>query len=107
MPLTDAKLRNAKPGDKPQRLWDSGGLYLEVSPTGGKLWRLKYRFGGKEKLLALGKWNAVSLAEARDKRDAAKRLLAQNIDPGERRKAEKREAEGRAANSFEFVAREW
>ena len=70
MPLTDAKLRNTKPGDKPQRLWDSGGLYLEVSPTGGKLWRLKYRFGGKEKLLALGKWNAVSLAEARDKRDA-------------------------------------
>jgi integrase len=107
MPLTDAKLRNTKPGNKPQRLWDSAGLYLEVSPTGGKLWRFKYRFGGKEKLLALGKWNAVSLADARDKRDAAKRLLAQNIDPGERRKAEKREAEGRAANSFEFVAREW
>ena len=107
MSLTDAKLRNTKPGDKAQRLWDSGGLYLEVSPTGGKLWRFKYRVGGKEKLLALGKWNAVSLAEAREKRDTAKKLLAQKIDPAERRKAEKREAEGRAANSFEFVAREW
>ena len=56
MPLTDVRVRNAKPTSKPQRLWDSGGLYLEVSPAGGKLWRFKYRFDGKEKLLALGKW---------------------------------------------------
>ncbi|HKE42713.1 MAG TPA: integrase arm-type DNA-binding domain-containing protein [Casimicrobiaceae bacterium] len=107
MPLTDVKVRNAKPTARPQRLWDSGGLYLEVSPSGGKLWRLKYRVGGKEKLLALGKWNAVSLAEAREKRDAAKKLLAQKTDPAEQRKADKREAAGRAANSFEVVAREW
>lgn len=107
MPLTDAKIRNAKPADKPQRLWDSGGLYIEVSPTGGRLWRFKYRFGGTEKLLALGKWNTVSLAEAREKRDAAKKLLAQKIDPAEQRRADKREAAGKAANSFEVVAREW
>ncbi|MCC7327807.1 MAG: DUF4102 domain-containing protein [Burkholderiales bacterium] len=60
MPLIDVKVRNAKPGARPVRLWDSGGLYLEVSPAGGKLWRFKYRFQGKEKLLALGKWGAVS-----------------------------------------------
>jgi len=107
MPLSDVKVRNAKPSDRPQRLWDSGGLYLEVSPSGGKLWRLKYRVGGKEKVLALGKWNAVSLAEAREKRDAARKLLAQKIDPAEQRRADKREAAGRAANSFEVVAREW
>ncbi len=91
MPLSDAKVRNAKADPaKSQRLWDSGGLYLEVSPVGGKLWRFKYRFNGKEKLLALGRWKAVSLAEARDRRDAAKKLLARQIDPAEQRKEEKR-----------------
>jgi integrase len=107
MPLSDVKIRNEKPTGRPKRLWDSGGLYVEVSPSGGKLWRFKYRFGGKEKLLAFGKWNAVSLAEAREKRDAAKKLLAQKIDPAEQRRADRREAAGRAANSFEVVAREW
>jgi len=108
MPLTDAKVRNAKADPaKSQRLWDSGGLYLEVSPVGGKLWRLKYRFNGKEKLLALGRWKAVSLAEARDGRDAAKKLLARQIDPAENRKEEKRVVANRDANSFEAVAREW
>jgi integrase len=108
MPLTDAKVRNAKADPaKSQRLWDSGGLYLEVSPVGGKLWRLKYRFDGKEKLLALGRWKAVSLADARDKRDAAKKLMARQIDPAENRKEEKRVVANRDANSFEAVAREW
>lgn len=91
MPLIDVKVRKAKPDDKPFRLWDSGGLYLEVSPAGAKLWRFKYRFNGKEKLLALGKWNLVSLAEARQGRDDAKRLLARGIDPNAQRKAQKRE----------------
>jgi hypothetical protein len=105
--LTDVKIRNAKPTDKPQRLWDNGGLYLEVSPSGGKLWRFKYRFQGKEKLLGLGKWDAVSLREARDKRDECKKAMARGIDPAAQRKAEKHAAAGRAANSFEIVAREW
>jgi integrase len=107
MPLTDVKVRKAKPDDTAYRLWDGDGLYLEVSPSGGKLWRFKYRFNGKEKLLALGKWNVVSLAEARDGRHDAKRLLARGIDPGVQRKDQKRDARDRAANSFEAVAREW
>jgi integrase len=107
MPLSDVKVRNAKPSSSTQRLWDSGGLYLEISPAGGKLWRFKYRFDGKEKLLALGKWNAVSLADARGRRDDAKKLLARNIDPSIKRKEEKRAAAHRAANTFEAVAREW
>ena len=107
MPLTDVKIRNAKPADKPQRLWDGGGLYLEVSPAGGRLWRLKYRFQGKEKVLALGKWDAVSLREARERRDDRKKALARGIDTAAQRRAAKREAAGRAANSFEAVAREW
>jgi len=108
MALTDVKVRNAKPiPSKSLRLWDSGGLYLEVSQAGGKLWRFKYRYGGKEKLLALGKWNAVSLAEARERRDAAKKLLAREVDPSEQRKADKRTAQHRAVNTFEAVAREW
>src|ERR1700687_5693167 len=102
MSLSDVKVRNAKAiPPKPHRLWDSGGLYLEISPAGGKLWRLKYRFDGKEKLLALGKWNAVSLAEARDRRDEAKKVLGRNIDPSVQRKEEKRAATHRAANTFE------
>src|SRR5215471_76885 len=107
MALTDTKVRNAKPARKTTRLWDSGGLYLEVSPAGGKLWRFKYRFDAKEKLLALGKWRAVTLAEAREARDDAKKLLAKNIEPGARRKEEKRKRAIAAANSFEAVAREW
>jgi len=107
MPLTDVKVRNAKPGVKTQRLWDSGGLYLEISPSGGKLWRLKYRYHGKEKLLALGKWNTVSLRDARDLRDDWKKVLATGHDPGAVRKQAKREQKNRDANSFEAVAREW
>jgi integrase len=107
MALSDAKIRNAKPTDKPQRLWDSGGLYLEVSPAGGKLWRFKYRIHGKERLLALGKWDTVSLREARDLRDEWKKVLARGQDPGVVRKKAKRDATYRASNSFEAVAREW
>jgi integrase len=107
MPLTDTAIRTAKPTAKPQRLFDGGGLYLEVSPAGGKLWRLKYRHGGKEKRLALGAYPDTGLRDARDKRDAARKLLAAGVDPGEQRKAAKAAGEERAANSFEVVAREW
>lgn len=107
MPLTDTELRKAKPSEKTRRLFDSGGLYIEISPAGGKLWRLKYRFSGKEKRLALGIYPEVSLAEARKRREAARELLAGGIDPGEHRKIQKATKAEQAANSFEAVAREW
>jgi integrase len=107
MTLTDTAIRKAKPTDKPQRLFDGGGLYLELSPAGGKWWRLKYRFGGKEKRLSLGTYPDTGLADARDKRDAARKLLGAGIDPGEQRKAVKAAGEERTANSFAVIAAEW
>ena len=115
MPLTDTSIRNAKPGrtpagketTKPYKLADEKGLYLEVAPAGGKWWRLKYRFGGKEKRLSLGVYPDVGLKDARQRRDDARKLLADGIDPGENRKAIKAASSERAANSFEVVAREW
>lgn len=107
MPLTDTLVRKAKPSEGPRRLFDGGGLYIEISPAGGKLWRLKYRFSGKEKRLALGIYPDVSLAESRKRRDAARELLAREIDPGEHRKIQNAAKAERAANSFETVAREW
>jgi integrase len=107
VPLTDVKIRNAKAASTPYRLWDGGGLYLEVTPAGGKLWRFKYRYMGKEKLLALGKWDIVSLRDARSTRDDWKRVLAKGDDPSNVRKQVKRERIQQAANSFEAVAREW
>lgn len=107
MPLTDTAIRKAKPTDKTQRLYDGGGLYVELSPSGGKWWRLKYRHGGKEKRLSLGTYPDTGLADARAKRDEARKLLAAGVDPGEHRKAEKAAGEDRAANSFEVIAREW
>ncbi len=107
MPLTVLAIRNAKPGNKPVRLYDSGGLYLEVTPSGGRWWRFAYRFGGKRKLMSLGIYQDITLAEARDRRDAARKLLAFGADPSAKRKADKREVTDRATNSFEAVAREW
>lgn len=107
MPLTDVSIRTAKPAAKPVRMFDGGGLYLEVAPGGGKWWRLKYRFEGKEKRLALGVYPDVSLKVARDKREEARKLLVQGIDPGELRKATKAMRAEQVANSFEAVAREW
>src|SRR3569623_1058 len=89
MPLTDTAVRRAKPSVKPVRMFDGGGLYLEVSPTGGKWWRFKYRYDGKEKRLSLGVYPDVTLKEARDRRDSARKLLADQIDPGVHRKAQK------------------
>jgi integrase len=112
--LTDAQIRSAKPAAKPVRLFDGGGLYLEISPTGGKLWRLKYRFGvspgtgkPKEKRLGLGIYPDTSLKDARRKRDDARKLLANGVDPSSARKAEKAARIGKTERAFERVAREW
>ncbi|MFP5464138.1 MAG: tyrosine-type recombinase/integrase [Gammaproteobacteria bacterium] len=106
MALTDTAVRNAKPATTPHKLADGGGMYLLTKPTGGKLWRLDYRHGGKRKTLALGVYPDVSLADARQRRDEARRLLAQDIDPGEHRKLT-RDMQQRDADSFEAVALEW
>lgn len=107
MCLTDITIRNAKSGKKPIRLFDERGLYLEISPAGGKWWRLKYRFDGKEKRLSLGVYPDIGLKDARDRRDEARKLLATGIDPSENRKAQKSARFEQAANSFEVIAREW
>jgi integrase len=107
MPLTDTAIRTAKPGSNPRKLSDERGLFLLVTPTGGKWWRLKYRFDDKEKMLSLGTYPDVGLKDARLRRDDARKLLADGIDPAENRKAQKAAKELRAANSFETVAREW
>lgn len=107
MPLSDTAARNAKPTDKPRKLADSGGLYLLVHPSGGRYWRMDYRCGGKRLTLACGVYPDVSLKTARERRDKARRLLADGIDPGAQRKAQKAARTERAANSFEVVAREW
>jgi integrase len=105
--LTDTAIRKSKPGEKPVKLFDGAGLFLLVQPTGGKLWRLKYRFEGKEKLLSLGAYPEVSLADARERRDAARKQLAAGVDPSQARKDEKTARQVAAANSFESVARAW
>lgn len=107
MPLTDTAIRNAKPSAKPAKLFDERGLFLIVTPSGGKWWRLKYRFNDKEKLLSLGIYPDVGLKDAREQRDIARKLLADGIDPSENRKAQKTAKGERAANSFEVIAREW
>ena len=107
MLLTDTAVRNAKPGAKPIKLFDERGLFLIVTPTGGKWWRLKYRFDNKEKLLSLGVYPDVSLKAARIRRDELRTLLANGIDPGVNRKVMESARTERAANSFEVIAREW
>lgn len=107
MALTDSAIRSAKPTDKPRKMADEKGLFLLVTPNGGKWWRLKYRFGGKEKLLSLGVYPDVGLKDARERRDEARKLLADGIDPSEHRKAQERQKKQSAENSFEAVAREW
>lgn len=107
MPLTDSACKNAKPTDKARKMADAHGLYLEVMPSGARYWRLKYRFHGKEKRLALGVYPDISLAEAREKREQARKLLANGTDPGFAKKEEKRQAARNAENTFESAAREW
>lgn len=107
MKLSDVTCRNAKPRDKAYKLFDGGGLYLEIMPTGQRYWRLKYRIHGKEKRLSLGAYPLHSLAEAREQRDKAKKALKINIDPSEEKRRQKHVAALEAAQTFELVAREW
>jgi integrase len=105
--LTAVEVRNAKPRGKPYKLFDGAGLYLEVTPNGARYWRLKYRFGGKEKRLALGVYPRVSIAEARERRDGAHRLLRDGGDPSALKQAAKREAKLSEGSAFRIVAEEW
>ena len=107
MPLTDTALRNAKPKDIPYSLTDERGLSVQVQPSGGKWWRLRYRFEGKAKMLSLGTYPDVTLSKARERRDDARRLLADGIDPGENRKAKKAAGQDAASNSFAVLCHEW
>ena len=110
MSLTDTAIRTAKPTDKAVKLFDGGGLYLEIAPSGGKWWRLKYRFQGKEKRISLGTYPTVSLKDARERREQAKRLIEQGIDPSNQRKEAKAAAaaiEQEQNTTFEAVARDW
>ena len=105
--LTVTATNNAKPKDKPYKLTDEKGLYLFIQSSGSKLWRFDYRFGGKRKTLALGSFPDVSLSDARDRRDAARKLLANDADPSETKKAAKASKVSSQSNSLEVVAREW
>ena len=107
MKLTDTFIRHVTGNDKVQKHSDGGGLFLYVTPTGKKSWRLAYRFAGKQKLLSLGPYPSVSLREAREKREEAKKLLREHIDPSEARRQAKEAAAEAARNSFEDVTREW
>ena len=107
MPLTDLAVKNAKAGNKPLKIFDQRGLFLLVTPSGGKWWRLRYRFNEKEKLLSLGVYPDIGLKDARSRRDEARKLLANGVDPGEYRKVTKAAKVERSANSFEAIAREW
>jgi len=107
VPLSDVKVRNSKLKEKDYKVSDGQGLYLLVTTTGGKLWRLDYSFVGKRKTLALGNYPSVSLSDARQRRDDAKKLLANGVDPGAIKKAQKAATVAEAENDFEVVAREW
>lgn len=106
-PLTDIQVSKAKPKDKSYKLTDGGGLYLLISPTGGKLWRMDYRHAEKRKTLAFGPYPDVSLANARKHRENTRKLLADNIDPGEEKKILREEENERRANTFKKLAMEW
>lgn len=107
MALTDTAIRKAKPGAKPVKLVDGNGLFLLLQPAGGRWWRFRYRFGGKEKMLSLGTYPDVGLQDARDRRDEARRLVAAGTDPSVKRQTDRDASHKAAANTFEAVAREW
>jgi integrase len=107
LPLTDIQVKNAKPKERDYKLSDGGGLSLLVTTTGSKLWRLKYAFDGKEKLLAFGTYPEVSLAKARKKREEARERTADGIDPGAMKKAVKAAKVAQTEHAFEVIAREW
>ena len=107
MKLNARQVETAKPKEKPYKMADGGGLYLLVKTNGSRYWRLKYRIDGKEKLLALGVYPDVSLADARAKRDEARKGIAGGIDPLEVKKEQKVEREAQVKNSFQEIALEW
>jgi len=101
--LTETRIRAGKPAEKPYKVFDERGLFMLVTPSGGRLWRLRYRHGGVEKLLAIGAYPDVSLKRARENRDDARKLVADGIDPSAKGRADKEQQ----VNTFEAVAREW
>ena len=103
MPLSDTRIRNQKATEKPYKLTDSGGPHLEVKPTGAKLWRYRYRIAGKENVFAMGAYPAMTLAEARQAREDARKLVKQGIYPAHQRKAERIQREHQGANTFEAI----
>ena len=107
MPLTDIKIRQAKPADKPIKLADTAGLYLEVKPSGSKLWRYRYRIAGRENLFAIGEYPQVSLADARKARDEARELIRQGRHPAHARQTERRRQINANALTFKAIAEEW
>jgi len=107
MPLTDTEIRRSKPADKPYRLSDANSLFLWVTPAGGKLWRWAYEFEGREKLMSLGKYPIITLAEARERRDDARKMLANGLDPMAKRKQEKTEERSQMEGSFQNIASLW
>ena len=107
MSLTELAIKNRKPSDKPIKMPDERGLFLLIHPNGSKYWRLRYSFEGRERLLALGVYPDVSLAEARERRDQARRHIANGVDPGVLKKVSKRAIRTASENSFESIAREW
>jgi hypothetical protein len=107
MKLTNTACKNATPKEKVYKLTDGAGLFLQVMPNGAKYWRLKYRFGGKEKGLSLGVYPQVTLQMARDKRLEARRLVDQDIDPGQEKKKRKQQLALDSANTFKVIAEEW
>lgn len=107
MPLTDLKIKNEKPREKVFKLFDGEGLYLLVTPKGARYWRLKYYFNGKERVLALGVYNTITIADARIKRNVARNMIANGIDPASAKQEKKQSYKVAAENSFETIAREW
>lgn len=107
MALTDVTIKSAKPREKAYKLSDSGGLYIEIAPSGGKWWRYKFRFEGRELRISLGTYPDVGLKEARERHSAERKKLAEGVNPSASRKAEKESKAENNTNSFEMVAREW
>ena len=107
LPLTDLQVKNAKPKDKPYKLTDGGGLYVLITPSGGKLWRFDYAFEDKRKTLFLKSYPEITLSEARQRRDEARRQIATGTDPNQEKKAAIGAAETATASFFEVVAGEW
>ena len=107
MPLTDTSIRGLKPDVKPRKYFDGGGLFLYIPTSGSKLWRMAYRFEGKSKLLSFGEYPTVSLRDARERREDARRLLAKGVDPSEHKREAKQARISAERDSFQNIAREW